>query len=488
MQVIIENSVRFEGLDYPAGKPFIENKLALRMITSGVAKRFAPEPKESLAKVKGSESGQPYIPGVTKPKFKITPAECVLPANSTANERWLVQDAVVTAGGGYNDQPTIRIVPAAAEGQPGYVNARRTIKQYDQPTAIGRVDIPVFVPSGIGTGFTIDLMVSSDDPAATPPNVTPANRRTYKFQPDQMKQGSWAILSVHLDATADNSPSIGTGWASSGTGANTRAIRQIQLFVNFPGNNTQPRFIELGPVCIGAYTKPFIMIGADAGGSDEGHIRDLLPIARKYGLVLAFACDAANLLDSVNFGKALAIVRQYQLEGHDTINEGVGHKNYSQAGNVPLLGPDVDTANARFPQLGEVQANEFIFGCPQNALSGPGVEQLQARNYRMVRFGSKRSLVANQFGKESLIGVAAIAADQASAETLIKWLDSAELNGSSFLYLIHSLTTSEAPGGTQTNIVQFELFCAELAKRRDAGRLLQGSMSEFEAMWSQMPV
>jgi len=433
-----------------------------------------------------STTGQLYITDVTEPEFQISPAQCVLLANSTAEERWLVQDAVVTTGSSYNEQDTIRITPSAAEGNPGYVNARRTIKEFDRPTAVGRIDFAVFVPSGIGTGFTIDLMVSSDPPAATPPSATPANRRTYRFQPDQMKQGSWAILSVHMDATADNSPSIGTGWTVSGTGADTRAIKQIQLFINFPGNNTQARFIELGPLCIGAYSKPFIMIGFDAGGSDEGHIRDVLPILRKYGLKASFACDAANLLASVNSGKALAIVQQLQLDGHDTICEGVGHKNYSQAANIDLLGPDVDIANSRFPHLSQIQANEIIFGAPQNALTGPGINQLLQRGYQMIRFGSKRALIANQFGKESLIGVAAIAGDQASSETLIKWLDAAELNGSSYLYLFHSLTTSESPGGTQTNIAHFEAFCAELAKRRDSSRVLHGTMSKFNRIWRRV--
>ena len=50
MQVIIENPVRFEGVDYPVGRPVVADALGLRMVNAGVAKRAVPLPQEYPAK------------------------------------------------------------------------------------------------------------------------------------------------------------------------------------------------------------------------------------------------------------------------------------------------------------------------------------------------------------------------------------------------------------------------------------------------------
>ncbi|MCB5187371.1 polysaccharide deacetylase family protein [Methylobacillus caricis] len=502
MNIFIPQRANYQGIFYEAGlyqgNNVLPSQIAAGLVATGLANEIDNKKEPEVAKyITDPTTGNTVLVGpdgeeISLSEFIVTPASLVLPAAIfSGNDGWgPVSEATLTLEPNmkYNGRDVVRLSAATPVGSPAYPVLRRRIPLKDRGVAKNRIDIPVFFPSGFGSSATLEVFVSSGEPAAVPPTSTPSNRRTYKFEPDQMKFGRWAILSVDLNATADNSPNIGTSWTSSGTGADVAAVAEIDLFFNFPaGGQDGSRYVLFSDITFGAAATPTIMFGFDGGGSDGGHITTVLPLLRKYGFKASFSVNSQQLLSTVNNGAGIAIAQALFNAGHDITNEGVGHKNYSLAENAPLTGQDADTAIERMAAIGVDKHARYIWTAPVNAMSGVGIQQLIDRGFKFIRYGSKRAVVISSVGKEPLIGVAAVKGDQATSAGLIKWLNSAELQQMAVLYLFHSVTTSENPGATEINLTEFENFLIEVANRRNQGRLLQMSMSQYFKQWERIP-
>ena len=432
--------------------------------------------------------------------MKVRPGSVVLPVTtSVTSGGWNVSsDAVLSAGAITAGGNQFMRVTNPAPASQSYAMLRRKIPASTIDLANGKIEIPVYVPPGMGSGAAISVILSSDSPAADPPTVGATNKMTWVFNQSQFHKGQVQILSIDPSATADTSQNIPESvvWTTSGVAPDPFASLQIAIYCPIPANSADPYF-EFGPIAFGGYTTPNVFFWFDGAGTDSAHIKYVLPYLAKYGLKACFSVQGQIPIQSAQYANN---IKRLSAAGHDIANEGLNHTAYgASSANAALLMSDVATAISNFASIGVTRGPSTIFAAPQNTLypgtspklpsAAPlyaGISDLAAAGFKVVRYGNKVGFAASPLCPECPAAFGGVTCDLATYATMKKYLDAAELHGESVNFLFHAVT---APGGTASGLqCKYEEFTAlvdDVAARIAAGRAVNQSPTEFIASYQR---
>lgn len=401
----------------------------------------------------------------------------------------LAATASTSAGGWFVDSgATLSLVPSTVSAS-GFavrvtcpnttgvlVTLRRKIVIANPNTMSGKIEFGSYVPPNVGAGFTINIVASSDTPAADPPTVTASNRASFLWQPSQVRTGFEQVFGVNLTAPNGQTPDLSTPQNVSMTGTpDLYNIHQIQIGINFPGGAGADMYCDIGDISFGANSTPMVMLGWDGGGEYPSHHQYIVPLLEEFNMRATFS-PQGQIIDACS----LELLRMYAA-GHDISNEGLNHTDYSV--NPSTLLADFAATRAKLNGYGMTRASN-IATMPRNAIlsgytsGGAGAKDLLSAGYIGIRASNKWTIPTPATGHGTgLYG--AYGYDQQNATQIDQFIQSLILLGESGLLLGHDLVASGTPGSLQITLSTLTSVLESLANYRAQGLINICTMSEF---------
>ncbi len=361
-------------------------------------------------------------------------------------------------------------------------------------TVQGRIMWRFKTDPAIGGTFSMVAGYSSDAPNADPPTTAPTNRRAVVIQPTHHQVGVWNSYVADV-AAVSMTPGGGTAMAWTDTGSPNATLMQLMRAVpTFPtGSSPSTRKIWFDRIAIGGLAQPFVLItfdGAYSGGSAD-KIGYVLKAMRDRGLV------ATQYMDGDAIASNRGLLDQLYAAGWDVAQQGIAHKNYTsaaagadQAAREATLSADWDTADAALVAAGYLTARD-CFAWPQAAHNAGLDAVLYAKGVRHSRGGNAPPrIVVAEDGSPEVINAGTLTTTchygtdgtSITSAQMISWTTDAILHGTGYCALTHGVVSGSATTGTETTGANWLAWLDDLAAKRDAGKLLVLTASQYLRM------